>query len=196
MVHKFRMALYFCEPFGRHLVMGTTKHYQTMAVHTLKRVQYLPVSLEKAWDFFSSPRNLKEITPSHLGFQIKSDTEFLQEMYPGQVITYTVKPLLGIPLFWMTEITHAETGKFFVDEQRVGPYAIWHHQHHFKPVPGGVEMTDLVHYKVPLGLLGRLANFLFVRRQLNEIFDYRFRKLEELFGKLQAPALQDAVLQS
>jgi len=104
-------------------------------------------------------------------------------MYPGQVITYTVKPLLGIPLFWMTEITHVQEGKYFVDEQRFGPYALWHHQHHFKEVDGGVEMIDIVHYKLPLGPLGSLANFLFVRKQLKGIFDYRLRFLETHFGR-------------
>ena len=118
-----------------------------------------------------------------MGFHVTSDPDFLQKMYTGQIITYTVKPLLGIPLFWMTEIKHVEEGKFFVDEQRVGPYAIWHHQHHFKAVPGGVEMTDLVHYQIPLGLLGDFANWVFVRRQLNEIFDFRRKRLEDLFGK-------------
>ena len=167
-----------------------------MAVHTLLRVQRLPVSPEKAWDFFSSPLNLKEITPSYMGFHVNSDPVFLQKMYPGQVVTYTVKPILGIPLFWMTEITHVEPGRFFVDEQRLGPYSLWHHQHHFKPVAGGVEMTDVVHYKVPFGWLGRLANLLFVRRQLNAIFDFRYRKLEDLFGKmpLAATAAQGADL--
>jgi ligand-binding SRPBCC domain-containing protein len=155
-----------------------------MSVHTLKRVQRLPISVEKAWDFFSSPANLKEITPAHLGFHVTSDPDFLHKMYSGQVITYTVKPILGIPLFWMTEITHVEAGRFFVDEQRVGPYALWHHQHHFKPIEGGVEMTDLVHYRVPLGLLGDLANWLFVRSQLRQIFDFRWKKLEETFGKM------------
>jgi ligand-binding SRPBCC domain-containing protein len=155
-----------------------------MAVYTLKRVQRLPISLEKAWDFFSSPLNLKEITPEYMGFEVRSDPAFLQKMYAGQVITYTVRPVLGIPLFWMTEITHVEPGQFFVDEQRVGPYALWHHQHHFKSVEGGVEMTDLVHYRIPLGWLGDLANALFVRRQLESIFNYRWNKLESLFGKI------------
>ncbi|MBN8685289.1 MAG: SRPBCC family protein [Chitinophagales bacterium] len=155
-----------------------------MSVYTLKRVQRLPISLEQAWEFFSSPKNLKEITPAHLGFVIHSDPEFIREMYSGQVITYTVKPVLGIPLFWMTEITHVENGKFFVDEQRVGPYALWHHQHHFKPIPGGVEMTDLVHYRLPLGFLGDIAHAIFVRRQLQQIFDYRWNKLEAVFGKM------------
>ncbi|HRI58812.1 MAG TPA: SRPBCC family protein [Saprospiraceae bacterium] len=155
-----------------------------MSVYTLKRVQHLPIPLEKAWDFFSSPSNLKEITPPYMGFHVKSDPAFLQKMYAGQIITYTVKPVLGIPLFWMTEITHVEPGQFFVDEQRVGPYSVWHHQHHFRAVGGGVEMTDLVHYKLPLGWLGDIANLLFVRRQLKEIFDYRRNKLEAMFGKM------------
>lgn len=155
-----------------------------MAVHTLKRVQRLPIPLEEAWDFFSSPLNLKEITPPYMGFHVTSDPAFLQKMYAGQIITYTVKPVLGIPLFWMTEITHVEPGQFFVDEQRVGPYAIWHHEHHFKAISGGVEMTDLVHYKLPLGWLGDLTNRLFVRRQLNGIFDFRWSKLEAMFGKM------------
>ena len=152
-------------------------------VYTLERTQTLPISLEQAWDFFSSPANLKEITPDHMGFDIQSNPRFLGKMYPGQVITYIVRPILGIPLFWMTEITHVEHGKFFVDEQRVGPYALWHHQHHFKAVSGGVEATDLVHYQLPLGILGRFAHWLFVKRQLESIFRYRWNKLEQLFGK-------------
>lgn len=105
-------------------------------------------------------------------------------MYPGQIIAYTVSPLLGIPLYWMTEITHVREQQFFVDEQRVGPYALWHHQHHFKAIPNGVEMKDIVHYKLPLGWLGQLGNALFVRRQLESIFDYRWNVLEERFGKM------------
>jgi len=129
-----------------------------MSIHTLKRVQQLPISIEKAWDFFGSPNNLTKITPAYMDFQVKSEPDFLKKMYAGQIITYTVKPLLGIPLFWMTEITHVQPGEFFVDEQRTGPYSMWHHQHHFKPIPGGVEMT--------------------------EIFDFRWKKLEEMFGKV------------
>jgi ligand-binding SRPBCC domain-containing protein len=155
-----------------------------MAVHTLKTVQRLPISLEHAWDFFSSPANLKEITPDHLDFRITSDPQFLGKMYAGQIITYTVRPLLGIPMFWMTEITHVQDHQFFVDEQRFGPYALWHHQHHFRAIEGGVEMTDYIHYKVPLGPLGDLANWLLVRGQLKQIFDYRYRVLEQKFGKM------------
>jgi len=156
-----------------------------MSVYTLKRTQRLPIALDAAWEFFSSLANLKEITPSHLGFHIKSDPEWLGKMYPGQIISYTVSPLLGIPLFWMTEITHVQEGAYFVDEQRVGPYALWHHQHHFKTIPGGVEMTDLVHYRLPLGILGRFAHFLFVGRQLKQIFDYRCQVLSQRFGNIK-----------
>lgn len=161
--------------------MGLLKQQlQTMAVYSLKTVQVLPVSLEQAWDFFSSPANLGAITPAKLGFNIISKHHG-EKMYPGQIIEYTVKPVLGIPLYWMTEITHVEQGSYFVDEQRYGPYSMWHHQHHFREVSGGVEMTDIVHYKIPLWILGDLAHALFVRRQLKEIFDYRFKKVQELF---------------
>lgn len=153
-----------------------------MHVFSIKSKQVLPISLQEAWDFFSTPKNLQTITPAYLRFKITS--EIADHMYPGQVITYTVKPLLGIPIFWMTEITHVKEGIYFVDEQRFGPYALWHHQHHFKEVEGGVEMIDLVHYKLPLGPLGSLANFLFVRKQLKGIFDYRFQFLETHFGRV------------
>lgn len=153
-------------------------------MYALKRIQTLPINLDQAWEFFSTPKNLKIITPDYMGFDVKSDPDFLDNMYAGQIISYTVRPVLGIPLFWMTEITHVEPGRFFVDEQRIGPYRLWHHQHHFKAVPGGVEMTDLVHYHLPLGILGRLAHWLFVRRQLEGIFRYRYQKLESLFGKM------------
>ena len=105
-------------------------------------------------------------------------------MYAGQVIEYKVSPVLGIPLYWMTEITHVEDRKFFVDEQRFGPYSLWHHQHHFREVGADVEMTDIVHYKLPGWLLGDMAHGLFVQKQLREIFDYRYRKVEEIFGKV------------
>ena len=103
-------------------------------------------------------------------------------MYAGQLIEYRVSPVLGIPMYWMTEITHVVEGKYFIDEQRFGPYALWHHQHHFREVEGGVEMTDIVHYKIHLGLLGWIADRLFVRQKLEQIFDYRYRKVAELFS--------------
>lgn len=150
-------------------------------VYSLKTIQKIPISLAEAWDFFSRPQNLKEITPSNLGFNIISKHHG-DRMYQGQIIEYKVSPILGIPLYWMTEITHVEEQKFFVDEQRFGPYSLWHHQHHFKAIDGGVEMTDIVHYKLPLWFLGDIANTIMVRIQLKGIFDHRFRAVEQRFG--------------
>lgn len=153
-----------------------------MATFSLKTVQNIPVDLDTAWDFFSNPANLQAITPQNMGFQILSHHHG-SKMYAGQIIEYKVKPVLGIPIYWMTEITHVENRKHFIDEQRFGPYQLWHHQHHFKEINGGVEMTDIVHYRNPLGFLGNIANSLFVKNQLKQIFEYRFQKVEELFGK-------------
>ena len=149
-------------------------------VYSLKSVQTVPVSLNKAWEFFSNPANLQAITPKNLGFKIISEHHG-NEMYAGQVIEYKVSPVLNIPVYWMTEITHVNDKKYFVDEQRFGPYELWHHQHHFKEVPDGVEMTDIVHYKLPFWFLGDIANFLFVKKQLNEIFEFRFKVVEKMF---------------
>jgi ligand-binding SRPBCC domain-containing protein len=149
-------------------------------VYSFKTVQLIPTDLKTAWDFFSNPNNLKDITPANLGFKVISRYQG-DTMYPGQVIEYKVSPLLGIPLYWMTEITHVEDKKYFVDEQRFGPYSLWHHQHHFKEVNGGVEMTDIVHYKIPFWFLGDIANSLLVQQQVKGIFSFRFKKVEELF---------------
>lgn len=144
----------------------------------------MPINMEQAWDFFSNPANLSAITPAHMGFEILSKHHGAR-MYPGQIIEYKVRPVLGIPLYWMTEITHVVDRKLFVDEQRFGPYTLWHHQHHFTEIEGGVEMVDIVHYKLPLGFLGDIAQLLFVRRQLEGIFNYRFAAVEQRFGKWQ-----------
>ena len=125
-------------------------------VYRLKTMQNLPISQEKAWDFLSDPSNLKTITPDYMGFEILEGAE--DKMFAGQIIKYIVTPVLGIPLRWVTEITHVENLKYFVDEQRFGPYSLWHHKHFIKPIPGGVEMIDIVDYKLPLGVLGRLAH--------------------------------------
>ncbi len=151
-------------------------------VYSFHTTQIIPVSLDAAWDFFSNPANLQAITPADMGFKVVSKYHG-DKMYPGQVIEYTVKPLLGIPIYWMTEITHVEDKKYFVDEQRFGPYSLWHHQHHFKETAAGVEMTDIVHYKVPFWILGDIANTILVKKKLKEIFDYRYRVVEERFGK-------------
>ena len=151
-------------------------------MHILKTYQKLPISIEEAWEFFSSPKNLKIITPPYMGFDITSGGD--EPMYPGQIITYIVKPIFGIPIEWVTEITHVEKNAFFVDEQRFGPYAFWHHKHYFKPIPGGIEMRDVVHYKIPLGPLGKLINRIYIQHKLKEIFDYRYQTLEKMFGKM------------
>lgn len=153
-----------------------------MAAHTIKTVQKIPVSLDSVWMFFSNPANLQAITPERMGFKVISKHHG-PVMYAGQIIEYTLKPLLGIPVYWMTEITQVKNKEYFIDEQRFGPYKLWHHQHHFKAIEGGVQMTDIVHYKNPLWCLGRLANALFVKKKLQKIFEYRFQKVEELFGK-------------
>ncbi|MEO7140814.1 MAG: SRPBCC family protein [Ferruginibacter sp.] len=142
-------------------------------VYNFKTVQVLPVSMEKAWDFFSSPSNLSTITPAKLQFRIISVHQG-EDMYPGQLIEYTVNPILGIPLYWMTEITHVEHHKYFIDEQRFGPYSFWHHQHLFRRVADGIEMTDIVHYKLPFGFIGDIVQRLFVQNRLKEIFNYRY----------------------
>ncbi len=151
-------------------------------MHILKTYQRLPISIEEAWDFFSSPKNLKIITPPYMGFDITSGGD--EKMYAGQIITYIVKPLLGIPMEWVTEITYVQEPYYFVDEQRFGPYSLWHHKHFFKSIPGGIEMQDIVHYKIPFGPLGKLMNHLFIKHKLKEIFDFRYQILEQKFGKM------------
>lgn len=152
-----------------------------MKVYTLKTKQILPISLEEAWEFFSSPLNLSKITPAYMNFVIKS--ELAEKMYPGMLISYKVSPVAGIPITWVTEITHVEENKFFVDEQRYGPYSMWHHEHHFKELDNGIEMTDIVSYVPPFGILGRIANSLYISKQVRGIFDYRSQVLEKYFPK-------------
>lgn len=147
----------------------------------LKTKQVLKTDINTVWNFMSSPKNLAIITPAYMGFKIISDLGD-DKMYAGQIIEYYVKPILGIKLHWVTEITHVKQNEYFVDEQRFGPYAFWHHKHFFKETPNGVEMYDVVHYKLPFGILGKLANALFVKKQLQEVFDYRFKKVDEIFN--------------
>lgn len=154
--------------------------YSKGSVYRLHTKQFLPISLNEAWEFLSDPANLKRITPSYMGFNIVSGAD--RKMFPGQIIQYIVTPVLGIKTNWVTEITHVIDQQYFVDEQRFGPYALWHHKHFLKEVPGGVEMEDIIDYKVPFGLLGRLVHPILVKPKLSEIFDYRKIKLEELFG--------------
>lgn len=154
-----------------------------MKIYTINFKQNLPVPLETAWDYFSSPMNLAQITPPKMCFKVISDMPENYKMYPGMIIKYKISPLPGYATTWVTEITHVEPGKYFVDEQRAGPYAFWHHQHHFVEIPGGVAMIDLVHYAIPLGIVGRMANKLLVKKRLMEIFNFRKKKITEIFGQ-------------
>lgn len=138
-------------------------------------------SLDDVWDFISSPKNLKEITPDYMGFDITTDN-LPEKMYPGMIISYKVSPVLGIKTTWVTEITQVKEKQFFVDEQRVGPYALWHHQHIIEALEKGVLMKDIVSYQPPFGFLGRIANSLLIRKKLREIFQYRNEAVEKRFG--------------
>lgn len=153
-----------------------------MPVYRLVRKQQIPASPEAIWGFFSDAKNLQAITPAYMKFRVTSG-DLPSSIYPGQVITYKVSPLLGIPLFWMTEITAVKHGRMFVDEQRRGPWKMWHHQHHFEANDEGVLMTDIVHYQPPLGWLGAIAQWFFLKKQVHSIFEYRRLEIEKRFGK-------------
>jgi ligand-binding SRPBCC domain-containing protein len=152
-----------------------------MAFFQIKTEQRIPASLEQVWDFICSPQNLKKITPPHMGFDIITK-EVPDIMYPGMVVAYKVSPMFGIKMTWVTEITQVEEGKYFVDEQRVGPYKIWHHEHFIREENGEVVMSDIVTYVPPFGFLGVIANTLFIQKQLKTIFDFRFKAVEKEFG--------------
>jgi len=152
-----------------------------MGVYNLRQQQKIFAPMEEVWNFFSSAENLAVLTPSYMRFTILTD-DLAAHIYPGQIITYKISPILGIPLFWMTEITHANKYVSFIDEQRVGPYKIWHHEHHFLQQADHVLMTDIVHYQLPAFFIGSLAHKLFIHKQLMGIFDYRYQKIEQLFN--------------
>jgi ligand-binding SRPBCC domain-containing protein len=154
-----------------------------MAFYQFTRTQKLPGSIKEVWNFIASPGNLKEITPGKMGFIITSNNA-TERMYPGMIITYKVSPLLGIKLNWMTEITNIKEYEYFVDEQRIGPYSMWHHQHKLEPIAGGVLMIDIVTYKPPFGFIGAIANALIIKNRLQQIFDYRSLALEKRFGNM------------
>lgn len=155
-----------------------------MKLYSIHTKQNLPISLEEAWNFIANPKNLEVITPKSMGFKTLSGDD--KEMFAGQIIHYYITPLFGIKLQWVTEITHVQDRKFFVDEQRFGPYAFWHHKHFLKEIEGGVEMEDIVHYKVPMGILGQLVHPFLVKPKLEEIFAFRQKKLIELFGEFKS----------
>jgi ligand-binding SRPBCC domain-containing protein len=151
-----------------------------MKVHVLERELRLAVGIGEAWAFFSDASNLARITPPEMGFEVTS--RLPERMYAGMIITYRVRPLLGVPVTWVTEITHVDEGRLFVDEQRFGPYRFWHHQHLFREVPGGVEVSDIIHYALPPGA-GPMRPLL-VTPRLEAIFGHRRGVLAEMFGTL------------
>ena len=155
-----------------------------MKIYRTEFTQKLPVSIDAAWDFFSSPLNLAEITPKDMTFEVTSPNMDHTKMYPGLIITYKVSPLFGIKLDWVTEITHVKDKEYFIDEQRFGPFAFWHHQHHFQSIDGGVLMNDILHYGIGWGIIGKVANGVMVNNKINEIFNFRYKKVEALFGKM------------
>lgn len=151
-----------------------------MAFYQFQREQYIKSSISEVWDFISTPQNLQRITPAYMGFDICTP-DLPNSIYEGMIIAYKVRPVLGIPTTWVTEITHVVPQKYFVDEQRVGPYKLWHHEHHIEEVENGVLMKDIVSYSPPFGLLGQLANAVLIRKKLEEIFNYRMKAFDEIF---------------
>lgn len=150
-----------------------------MKLYTIKAIQNLPIEIEEAWKFFSNPNNLAVITPEWLNFNVTSNLP--DKMYAGMIVSYKVHPVLGIPLNWVTEITQVKEPFYFVDEQRFGPYKLWHHQHHFKETETGVEMTDIVNYALPFDPISRIINSLAVKNRVRGIFRFREKKLGVLF---------------
>lgn len=163
-----------------------------MKIYILRKSQFLPIQIDEAWDFFSSPGNLKKITPPHMGFDIISKLNG-DEMFPGMTISYKVKPILGLPLIWKSEIKKIRVPYYFEDEQKQGPYKFWLHKHFFEEVPGGIMVKDEVNYALPLGILGRFAHRLFVKSQLDHIFDYRKEALSKIFTEKNQNGLKKAV---
>jgi len=154
-----------------------------MSVYQIREEIEVAASLEEVWDFISSPSNLREITPDYMGFEITTPG-LPPKIYPGLMISYRVRPVLGIKMNWLTEITQVSEPYYFVDEQRAGPYALWHHEHRLEPTGKGVLMCDLVTYRLPAGPLGTLAHGLFIKKQLKGIFQYREHALENRFGRI------------
>lgn len=148
-------------------------------MNRLEFVSILPGSLEKVWEFFSSPENLRLLTPPKMNFLIVSRPQ--GAMYPGMMIRYKVTPLPGMRVGWLTEITQLRNGEFFIDEQRVGPYKLWHHEHHFLEHPDGVEMRDILHYQLPLGFLGDIVDRLFIEDKVKSIFSFREEAIKRHF---------------
>ncbi len=150
-------------------------------MYTFERQQIIKTSLDKIWDFASNPANLQKITPANMGFEILNKN-LSSKMYAGMIIAYKVSPISRLKMKWVTEITQVKEKEYFIDVQQEGPYRFWHHEHHFKETKDGILMTDILNYKPPFGIIGKIANTIFINRKLNQIFDYRKNKMEEIFN--------------
>lgn len=153
-------------------------------IYSVKRSQNIPVSLAVAWNFFSKPENLKKVLPQNIQFNITSPLDS-PVIYQGQIIEYDVKSMFGIHFKWVSEITEVETNQFFVDEQKAGLFSVWKHQHYFIEIPGGVEMTDILQYRFRFGFLGAILHALFVRKRIEQMFNFRAGKLMAIFGRYE-----------
>jgi ligand-binding SRPBCC domain-containing protein len=154
------------------------------SIHVFDGQLDLPIGIEEAWAFFATPLNLAKVTPPSFSLKLNSEHQFLQHMYPGQFIVYELSLFLGLPSTWATEITQIQHLHYFVDEQRVGPFALWHHEHHFQEIPGGTRVRDIVHYKLPFGAIGDALFGWLIKRQVSALFAYRRDVLKRRFGKI------------
>ncbi|MEE4197088.1 MAG: SRPBCC family protein [Bacteroidales bacterium] len=152
-------------------------------MYQIRKKQKIPVSIDKAWTFFSNPANLGLITPPHMNFKILSRSD-AGDMYPGMIISYRISPLFNTRIQWATEITQVKEKEYFIDNQIKGPYKIWHHEHRFRQIPNGIEMEDILYYELPLGWLGKIVHHLMIRKRVTDIFNFREQKIKELFGTL------------
>lgn len=161
-----------------------------MPFYQFTQSQKIPASLDSVWDFISNPDNLKDITPPFLDFRVINRPDS-PKMYAGMIITYIVRPVLGISVKWMTEITQVKEKEYFVDEQRLGPYRFWHHQHKIESIENGVLMTDIVTYIPPFYILGSIANRLFIKKKIKEIFYFRTNAIEKKFGAFMVKGMDE-----
>jgi ligand-binding SRPBCC domain-containing protein len=151
-----------------------------MKLYTLHKTQKLPITVDEAWAFLCNPANLSKLTPPKMNMNIISKED--RPIYAGQILQYSVTPLPGFKTKWVSEITQFKDRNYFVDVQLYGPYSFWHHKHFIRAIEGGVEMEDLIHYKVPLGWLGQLVQPIIVKPKLEAVFNFRKTQLEAIFG--------------
>jgi ligand-binding SRPBCC domain-containing protein len=152
-------------------------------LYTLYAKQIVDKQIDFLWDFFSKPSNLNKLTPEDVEFKIISGKS--DDFYEGKIISYKIKPFKLVTLNWITEISKVKEESYFIDKQISGPYKMWHHEHHFKSNNDGTtEIIDKVKYKIPFYILGRISHKIFIKRKLIKIFNFRQKKINELFNNL------------